>query len=99
MNTTIRVLTDSEQAIENINRVCKIEQYSKWIRTDNRIILEKIAMLVRQKNIKLVLEKVKGHTEDEWNNKSDRLAKERRKSSFVLDLKEVSSAKTDFDIK
>jgi ribonuclease HI len=98
-NTTVRVLTDSEQAIENINRACKIEQYSKWIRTDNRIILEKIAMLVKQKSIKLVLEKVKGHAEDEWNNEADRLAKEGRKSSFVLDLKEVSSANADFDIK
>ena len=48
-NTIVRVLTDSEQAIEYIAKAYNIEQYSKWIRIDNRIILEKITSLVKQK--------------------------------------------------
>ena len=55
---SIRVLIASEQAIESITKACNTKQYSKWIRMDNRIILEKIAVLIKQKSIKLELEKV-----------------------------------------
>ena len=63
-STTVRVLTDSEQAIESITKACNTKQYSKWIRMDNRIILKKIATLIRQKSIKLELNKIKSHTSD-----------------------------------
>ena len=94
----VRVLTDSEQAIESIMKACNAEQYSKWIRMDNRIILEKIATLIRQKSIKLELNKVKSHTSDKWNNEADRLAKARRKSRITLNLNEVKSDNFSYDI-
>ena len=97
-STTVRVLTDSEQAIESITKACNAEQYSKWIRMDNRIILEKIAILIRQKSIKLELNKVKSHTSDKWNNEADRLAKAGRKSHITLNLNEVKSDNFSYDI-
>ena len=65
---------------------------------DNRIILEKIATLIRQKSIKLELNKVKSHTSNKWNNKADRLAKAGRKSHITLDLNEVKSNNFSYDI-
>ena len=65
---------------------------------DNRIILEKIAILIRQKSIKLELNKVKSHTSDKWNNEADRLAKAGRKSYIILDLNRVKSNNFSYNI-
>ena len=97
-DTAVRVLTDSEQAIESIIKACKTEQYSKWIRMDNRIILEKIASLIKQKGIKLELKKIKSYADNKWNNEVDRLAKESRASSFVLNLDVVKSENFSYNI-
>ena len=63
-NTLVRVLTDSEQAIEYIAKAYNIEQYRKWIRIDNRIILEKIVSLVKQKSLKLKLKKIQSYADN-----------------------------------
>ena len=65
---------------------------------DNRIILEKIASLVKQKGIKLELKKIKSHADNKWNNEADRLAKEGRASSFVLNIDIVKSENFSYDI-
>ena len=70
-NTTVRVFTDSEQAIEQISKIHDIEQYNKWIRSDNRIILKKVVALLKQKGINLELQKVKGYAGDQGNIKAD----------------------------
>ena len=98
-NSTVRVRTDSEQAIEMILRARNNEQYSRWIRMDNRLVLEKITSLTKQKGLKLVLEKVKGHSEDRWNNEVDLIAKEGRSSQTVLDLEDCKSDNTEYNIK
>ena len=85
-NTIVKVLTDSEQAIEYIAKACNIKQYSKWIRIDNRIILEKITSLVKQKSLKLELKKIQSYIDNKWNNKADQLAKKGRRSCIVLEL-------------
>ena len=97
-NTKVRVLTDSEQAIEYITKACNIEQYSKWIRIDNRVILEKIASLVKQKGLKLELKKVQSYANNKWNNEADRLAKEGRRSRIILKLDIVKSKNFNYDI-
>ena len=97
-NTKVKVLTDSEQAIEYITKACNIEQYSKWIRIDNRVILEKIASLVKQKGLKLELKKVQSHANNKWNNEADRLAKEGRRSRIILKLDIVKSENFNYDI-
>ena len=94
----VRVLTDSEQAIEYITKAYNIEQYSKWIRIDNRVILEKIASLVKQKGLKLELKKVQSHANNKWNNEADRLAKEGRRSYLILKLDIVKSENFNYDI-
>ena len=97
-DTSVRVLTDSELAIDSIHRACNSEQYNKWIRSDNRIILERIVSLVKQKNLNLVFEKVKSHSTDLWNIKADQLAKEGRYSSTVINLERVISKDIDYEI-
>ena len=97
-NTIVRVLTDSEQAIEYIAKACNIEQYSKWIRIDNRIILEKITLLVKQKSLKLELKKIQSHADNKWNNEANQLAKEGRRSHIVLELDIVKSENFNYNI-
>ena len=65
---------------------------------DNRIILEKIASLVKQKGIKLELKKIKSYANNKQNNKADQLAKESRKSSLVLNLDIVKNENFSYDI-
>ena len=97
-NTTVRVFTDSEQAIQQISKIHDIEQYNKWIRSDNRIILKKVTSLLKQKGINLELQKVKGHAEDQRNIKADQLAKEGRRSSIQLDLKVAKNDNIDYEV-
>jgi ribonuclease HI len=97
-NKTIRVLTDSEQAIDCINKAGEVNQYSKWIRSDNRIILERIISLARQKSLNLELEKVKSHSGDKWNDEADRLAKEGKSASTVLNLGDIKNDNIEYEI-
>lgn len=58
---------------------------------NNRIILEKIVKLERQKGIYLILEKVQSHSENKWNNEADYLAKLGRTSHISIDISESFS--------
>ena len=54
-NIIVRVLSNSEQAIKYITKAYNIEQYSKQIIIDNKVILEKIISYIKQKDLKLEL--------------------------------------------
>src|SRR6266496_4315878 len=48
----------------------------KWTKFNNNLLLFKIGILVKEKDIDLHLHKVKGHSNDFWNDEADELARD-----------------------
>ena len=71
----INIFTDSQSAIDSINRhtILNFRQRSK---IPNSIIIEQIWRLMRVKDINCRFVKVKAHTGNEYNEAADRIAKQ-----------------------
>jgi hypothetical protein len=72
----VEIYTDSQCAIQSINSIIDSPPRRRWLKFNNNLLLFKIATLIRQKHLNLVLHKVKGYSGDEWNDKADKLAKD-----------------------
>ena len=55
----------------------------KW---SNFLLSEKIVDLIKTKNITLELNKVKGHSNNKWNNLADKLAKKGCEASETIQI-------------
>ena len=76
----VKIFTDSQAAIDGIKKSMDNINYSRKILTlHNHSTLFKILELVQGKSLNLELVKVKGHSEDIFNNQADQLAKEGQK--------------------
>ena len=79
-NTTINIFTDSQNAISIIERKYKaiksqnIKEIKKTCNKPNALIAETIIELLTIKNIQWKLTKVKGHSNNEGNDRADKLA-------------------------
>src|SRR5260364_297054 len=69
------VYTDSEAAICAIKVGFTLEPTSKAQKRPNFLLVEKIIDLIKTKDITLELNKVKGHSNNKWNDFADKLAK------------------------
>lgn len=76
-NSTVNIFTDSLCAIQSINKWLELSSTKsrKRLKLNNLILLHKIGLLLKEKNISLRLHKVKGHSGDYWNEEVDKLAK------------------------
>ncbi len=68
-NSTVDIFTDSQCAIQGIEGW--LSKGKKWNKFNNNLLLFKIGILIREKQIKLALHKVKGHSGDFWNDEVD----------------------------
>ena len=59
--STVEIFTDSQCAIQGIIKGW-LSKEKKWNKFNNNLLLFKIGILVREKQINLILHKVKGHS-------------------------------------
>ena len=72
----IKIYTDSAAAISGLNRGKKLKTSRQWIKEKNYDLKRSIIELLEIKELELELVKVKGHSDNKWNNRVDKLAKE-----------------------
>ena len=75
IDAKVKIYTDSVAAIEMIKKGDIIKTNKEWLKQKNYNLLLKIIETKQSKNLDLELIKVKGHSENKWNNEADRLAK------------------------
>ena len=61
----------------------------EWMKISNSSILSAIREVVLGKKIELILEKVKGHSGNEWNDRADKIAKELGEVYFATQINQV----------
>jgi len=71
----IKVFTDSAVAIESIEKGREILTNKQWLKLNNHDLVRSILELAKVKEIHLELEKIKGHSNNKWNDRADSLAK------------------------
>jgi exonuclease III/ribonuclease HI len=75
----VTIVTDSRSCIETFRSLSKIDPkrtHRKWLKIKNWSVWNNIMEVVKKKNIKLSLKKVKAHSGEEYNERADQLAKE-----------------------
>jgi ribonuclease HI len=72
---SIEVFTDSIAALRNINRALQSVEKERILKKKNAMWIMNIVGLIKSKNIKIEIIKVKSHSENKWNDRADLLAK------------------------
>ena len=75
----VRIYTDSAAAIASLEGKVKSMTNKQRLRKKNYNLVENIRSIISIKELSLELVKVKGHSNNKWNNRADRLVKERSK--------------------
>ena len=84
------IFTDSKVAIEAIEKCMGNSKLQSWFKMKNRSLLRQIKDCCIAKSLKLLLHKVKGHSDDKWNDQADLLAKEGIKGINILKIPETT---------
>src|SRR5437868_5215999 len=79
----VRIYLDSNAAIEGIQGFKSRMNIRNMFKTKNRSLINQIIDCCRTKNIDLELIKVKSYSMNHWNDKADKLAKERSEERRV----------------
>ena len=74
-DSNIYIYSDSAAAIASINKAKSEWRFNKIFKEKNWDTLIKIADLLKAKKLNLELTKVRGHSNNKWNNRADFLAK------------------------
>src|SRR5260363_3524 len=91
-DSEVKIYTDSAAAILGINVSKRFRSNKEWLRQKNYNLLLKILDTKCSKNLKMELIKVKGHSNNYWNDKVDELAKEGQEAPLlIVQNTEVSS--------
>src|ERR1043165_9824237 len=89
----IELHTDSMAALRNINRVVQEVGKEKILKKKNAMWIMNITGLIKSKNIKIDIVKVKSHSEDKWNDRADSLAKKGANSKNTIYAEKVKCDK------
>ena len=73
--SNIYIYTDSAAAIANVNKAKSKWRFNRIFKEKNWDTLIKIANLLKAKKLNLELTKVRGHSNNKWNDRADFLAK------------------------
>ena len=76
LHTTVIIYTDSQAAIDGINRIMQTNSSRHILKIANNSLLGVIKQLISSKQLDFQIVKVKGHSGIECNDKADCLAKE-----------------------
>src|SRR6266542_828589 len=76
MNRTVIINTDSQAAIHRIDAINSTTSLRSIYKLANNAVLSIIKQLITEKNLVVIFNKVKGHSNNLGNDKADRLAKE-----------------------
>src|SRR6266542_1789563 len=76
LHAIVTIYTDSQAAIDGINGILQMNSSRRIFKMANSSLLGVIKQLISAKSLNFKLEKVKGHSGVEGNDKADRLAKE-----------------------
>src|SRR5260363_164786 len=91
-DSEVKIYTDSAAAILGINASKRFRSNKEWLRQKNYNLLLKILDTKHSKHLKVELIKVKGHSNDYWNDKVDELMKEGQEAPLLtVQNTEVSS--------
>src|ERR1700752_811768 len=80
------MFSDSVVAIASIEKIKNEWRFNKIFKEKNWDILIKIADLIKAKRINLELKKIKGHSNNKWNDKADTLAKKATLLSHSMNI-------------
>ena len=85
-HSAVNVYTDSAATISGINNVLSTYNTTKWTQINNKSLLLHIRSCIFRKTLNLTLHKIKGHSDNTYNDIADSLAKGGLSSDLVLDL-------------
>jgi ribonuclease HI len=92
-NSKVNIFLDSKAAIEGLQSYEQVYSIRDLFKIKNRSLIRQIKECCRAKNVILKLNKVKGHSEDPWNNKANRLAKEGLRANNFIRVNDVYTDK------
>jgi ribonuclease HI len=90
-SSLVNIFTDSKAAIEGLQANRHIVSIRNIFKIKNRSLIRQIQECCKAKNITLQLNKVKGHSENLWNDKADKIAKEGLSANKIIRVKDVST--------
>ena len=75
----VKIYIDSAAAIAGLEKGKRLKSSRHWIKETNYDLKKSILESLSLKELELDLVKVKGHSCNKWNDRADKLAKERVK--------------------
>jgi len=85
----LNIFTDSKAAIEGLQATRPISTVQEMFKIKNRSLIQQIKDCCKAKGISLNLTKVKGHSNNLWNDRADALAKKGLSSNTSITAKDV----------
>ena len=94
----VKICTDSAAAIAGLKNGKKNQSTKQWLKRKNYNLLENIRNIIALKNLEIDLVKVKGHSDNKWNNRTDSWAKEEAKIDSLDKIVEKTPQGTSISI-
>ena len=86
-NCHVNIFTDSQNLITTYHKVSLLTKYRRKLKIKNISIWQAIINTVKELSLNIYFQKVKGHSNNEKNDKADELAKKGAKSSpYLVDV-------------
>ena len=92
-NTKINIFSDSKVAIEGLQNDKPNNSLRELFKIKNRSLIRQIKDCCKAKELELNLTKVKGHSEDFWNDRANNLAKKGLNSDRIIRVDDVNTDK------
>ena len=87
-HSVVNIYTDSKNTISTFNSYkTKFSNYRSYIKLDNQIVWELIFKVIEMLDLKVIMHKVKAHSNNKWNDRADEEANEGRDKDTLLLIK------------
>ena len=90
-STKVNIFSDSQAAIDSLQNNKQARSIRNLFKIKNRSLIRQIQECCKAKNIEFSLTKVKGNSENSWNDKADKLAKVSLSSNKLLRVKDINT--------
>ena len=85
--------------LRNINKAMQEIGKEKILKKKNKLWIMNITSLIKSKNLKIDIIKVKSHSEDKWNDRADSLAKKGATSNNTIYAEKVKCDEMEYYLK